>query len=92
MQPHNELVHTMHVQPLLAALSRKTIRVGERQAAANAFKLSGNFCIVSMIEMLSQVRAATGCSHASQEAGIDGAGIDGAEATQLGHLCVGMVP
>lgn len=45
------------VEPLLAQIGRRTVRVGEAPEMANLFKLAGNFMIMSAVETLGEAFA-----------------------------------
>ena len=45
------------VEPLLAAIGRRTVRVGEVPEMANLFKIAGNFMIMSAVETLGEAFA-----------------------------------
>jgi 3-hydroxyisobutyrate dehydrogenase-like beta-hydroxyacid dehydrogenase len=45
------------VEPLLAAMGRRTVRVGEKPEMANLFKIAGNFMIMSAVETLGEAFA-----------------------------------
>jgi 3-hydroxyisobutyrate dehydrogenase-like beta-hydroxyacid dehydrogenase len=45
------------VEPLLAAIGRRTVRVGETPEMANLFKIAGNFMIMSVVETLGEAFA-----------------------------------
>ena len=42
------------VEPILKTLSQKVVYAGTKASQANVLKLSGNFCILSMIEMFAE--------------------------------------
>jgi 3-hydroxyisobutyrate dehydrogenase-like beta-hydroxyacid dehydrogenase len=45
------------VEPLLAQIGRRTVRVGETPEMANLFKIAGNFMIMSVVETLGEAFA-----------------------------------
>ncbi|MES2255205.1 MAG: NAD(P)-dependent oxidoreductase [Pseudomonadota bacterium] len=45
------------VEPLLAQIGRRTVRVGEQPEMANLFKIAGNFMIMSAVETLGEAFA-----------------------------------
>jgi 3-hydroxyisobutyrate dehydrogenase-like beta-hydroxyacid dehydrogenase len=45
------------IEPLLAAMGRRTVRVGEKPEMANLFKIAGNFMIMSAVETLGEAFA-----------------------------------
>jgi 3-hydroxyisobutyrate dehydrogenase-like beta-hydroxyacid dehydrogenase len=45
------------VEPLLAQIGRRTVRVGEQPEMANLFKVAGNFMIMSAVETLGEAFA-----------------------------------
>jgi len=45
------------VEPLLAAIGRRTVRVGEVPEMANLFKIAGNFMIMSAVETMGEAFA-----------------------------------
>jgi len=46
-----------HIDPLLSVMGQRTFRIGDRAAAANLVKLSGNFLIAAVIESLGEAMA-----------------------------------
>ena len=45
------------IEPLLAAIGRRTVRIGEEPEKANLFKIAGNFMIMSAVETMGEAFA-----------------------------------
>ncbi|HKD46314.1 MAG TPA: NAD(P)-dependent oxidoreductase [Rhizomicrobium sp.] len=49
--------HFKKIEPLLAQIGRRTVRIGEEPEKANLFKIAGNFLIMSAVETMGEAFA-----------------------------------